>query len=163
MAAKAPCVHCRTEIEVPDRYAHGDHITCGACRTRHKVSRGDVLRLVLADVAPLKEQLEANRQLVNRLEAELQAARGSLGIGSVGFGIAVAYVIWQVALKEQPWSVGLLVKGIVIAILTGAVLEIANYLFLAKRQTMMRISAEIEEARSEGARLRQLLRDSQRV
>jgi hypothetical protein len=161
--AKAACVHCRTDIVVPDRYAHGDHITCGACRTRHKVSRGDVLRLVLADVAPVQEQLEANRQLVSRLEAELQAARGSFGIGSIGFGVAVVYILWQVALKEQPWSVGLLVKGIVIAILSGAALEVANYLFLAKRQTMLRIAAEIEEARSEGARLRQLLRDSSRV
>jgi hypothetical protein len=100
---------------------------------------------------------------VSRLEAELQAARGSFGIGSIGFGVAVVYILWQVALKEQPWSVGLLVKGIVIAILSGAALEVANYLFLAKRQTMLRIAAEIEEARSEGARLRQLLRDSSRV
>jgi len=161
--AKAPCVHCRTLIDVPDRYAHGDHITCGACRTRHKVSRGEVLRLVLADVAPVQEQLEANHQLVSRLEAELQAARGSFGIGSVGFGIAVVYLLWQVAIKEQSWSVGLLFKGIVIAILAGAVLEIANYLFLAKRHAMTRIGAEIEEARQEGARLRQLLRDSSRV
>jgi len=162
-APKVPCVHCRTDIAVTDRYAQGDHIKCGACGTRHKVSRGEVLRLVLADVAPLQDQLEANRQQVDRLEAELQAARGSLGIGSIGFGIGVVYLLWQVALNEQSWSVGLLVQGIVIAILAGAALEAANYLFLAKRQAMMRINADIEEARGEGARLRQMLRDSSRV
>ena len=162
-APKARCVHCRTEVSVPDHYAHGDHIKCGTCGTRHKVSRGEVLRLVLADVGPLQEALEVNRQLIDRLEAELQVARGSFGIGSVGFGIAVVYLLWQVAIKEQPWSKGLLWKGVAIALVTGVLLEIANYLFLAKRHTIESIDAEIEEARSEGTRLRQQIREATRV
>ena len=162
-APRAPCVHCRTDIPVPASYAHGDHIKCGACGTKHKVNRGDVLRLVLADTGPLKEALDANRQRVDRLEAELQAARGSFGIGFSGFGIAVVYLLWQVALKEQPWSTGLLWKGVAVALLSGIVLEAANYLFLAKRQTMTRIGADIDEARAEGARLRQQIRDASRV
>jgi len=31
--AKAPCVNCREAVEISDRYAHGDHIRCGACGT----------------------------------------------------------------------------------------------------------------------------------
>ena len=159
----ARCLHCRTDIPVPDRYAHGDHIKCGACGTKHKVNRGEVLRLVLADIGPLKDALEANVQRVDRLEAELQAARGSFGIGFSGFGIAVVYLLWQVALQEQPWSTGLLWKGVAVALLSGIVLEAANYLFLAKRQVMTRIGADIDEARAEGTRLRQQIRDASRL
>src|SRR5262249_17808079 len=78
---KSRCQHCRPDIVVPESYHHGDHIKCGSCGMRHKVSRGEVLRLVLADVAPLKEALQANRTLVDRLEADLRSARGSFGIG----------------------------------------------------------------------------------
>jgi hypothetical protein len=160
---KARCVSCRTEITVPDRYAHGDHIKCGACGTKHKVARGEVLRLVLADVAPLQEGLRANQQLIERLEHELAGARASFGIGANGFGIGVIYLIWQVALEKQPWSTGLLVQGVLLGILSGAVLELANWLFLAKRQRISRITEEIDEARAEGVRLRQLIRDAKRL
>ena len=44
---KSRCQHCRSDILVPDSYHHGDHVKCGSCGMRHKVSRGDVLRLVL--------------------------------------------------------------------------------------------------------------------
>jgi hypothetical protein len=43
--------HCRTDIVVPPRTRNGDHIKCGTCATKHKVVRGEVLRLVIADVA----------------------------------------------------------------------------------------------------------------
>ena len=36
-AQKARCVHCREDVTVPDHYAHGDHVKCGACGTKHKV------------------------------------------------------------------------------------------------------------------------------
>lgn len=162
-AEKARCVHCRSDVLVPATYAHGDHIKCGTCGTKHKVSRGDVLRLVLADTAPLKEALNANRQAIERMEAELQSARGSFGLGVNGFGLGVVYLLWQVALRDQPWSKGLLLKGIAIALLTGALLELANHLFLAKRQAITRLTAEIEAAQAEGARIRQQLREADRV
>src|SRR5512138_2708877 len=73
--AKAPCVNCREAIEVSARYAQGDHVRCGACGTDHKLLRGDRIRLVLADVAPLREALAQNEQLVARLESELARAR----------------------------------------------------------------------------------------
>jgi hypothetical protein len=160
---KARCVHCRSDVLVPDSYAHGDHIKCGACGTQHKVSRGEVLRLVVADVAPLHDALGANEQMVDRLETELQHARGSFGVGVNGFGVGVVYAIWQVARNEQPWSGGLLTKAIVISIVSGVLLETANYLFLAKRQQITRLSGEIESARAESQRLKQQIRDATRL
>jgi hypothetical protein len=159
---KARCVHCRSEVLVPDSYAHGDHIKCGACGTQHKVSRGEVLRLVVADVTPLHDALGANEQLVDRLEADLQGARGSFGVGVNGFGVGVVYALWQVARNEQPWSGALLTKAIAIAIVSGVLLEAANYLFLAKHQQITRLSAEIESARAESQRLKQQIRDATR-
>jgi hypothetical protein len=72
---RARCVHCRAMVTVPDSYQHGDHIKCGGCGTQHKVARGEVLRLVLADLAPLRESLSSNEILVDRLESEMRDAR----------------------------------------------------------------------------------------
>ena len=159
----ARCIHCRSDISVPDSYAHGDHIKCGACGTRHKVQRGDVLRLVLADIGPLKDALEANMQLISRLEDELRGARASFGIGANGFGLGVVYAIWQVGFQNQMIDLDLLLKALSVAIASGIALEAANYLFLAKRQRMMRLSEEIQEAREEGRHLQQKIRDASRV
>jgi DNA-directed RNA polymerase subunit RPC12/RpoP len=160
---KVRCVHCRTEISITDQYAHGDHIKCGDCGTKHKVVRGDILRLVLADVTPLQEALRANEQHVERLEHELAGARASFGIGANGFGIAVVYLVYQVAINKAAWTAGLLAQGIALGLLSGALLEAANWLFLAKRQRIIRLTAEIEEISTESARLRQLIRDTRRV
>ena len=131
---KARCLHCREEISVPDRYAHGDHVKCGSCGTKHKVVRGDRLRLVLADVGPLRDALGQNQQLVSRLEAELAHARASFGIGANGIGIGVIYVLYQVGMKGAPLSTNLLLNAVGIAVVTGLLLEAANWSFLAKRQ-----------------------------
>jgi len=160
---KVRCVHCREEIQVPDHYAHGDHIKCGACGTKHKVVRGDHLRLVLADVGPLRDALTQNQQLTDRLEAELAHARGSLGIGANGIGIGVAFAVYQVGMKGAALSVELLGNAVGIALVTGLLLEAANWAFLAKRHAITRLSAELEEARADGARLRQLIREASRV
>ncbi len=160
---KARCVHCRSDVLIPDSYAHGDHIKCGACGTKHKVSRGEVLRLVLADVTPLQEALASNEQLVERLETELREARASFGVGANGFGFGVVYALWQVARNEQPWSGALLGRAIGIALVSGALLEGANYFFLAKRQMITRLSADIEAARGESLRLKQQIRETSRI
>ncbi|HXB55203.1 MAG TPA: hypothetical protein VN461_10495 [Vicinamibacteria bacterium] len=160
---KARCVHCRSDVLVPASYAHGDHIKCGGCGTQHKVSRGDVVRLVLADVTPLHDALRANEQMVDRLEADLRVARGSFGVGVNGFGVGVVYALWQVARNEQPWSGSLLAKAIAIAIVSGVILEAINYFFLAKRQQITRLSAEIEAADEESQRLRQQIRETSRL
>jgi hypothetical protein len=161
-AATAPCVHCREEISVPAQYAHGDHIVCGACKTNHKVVRGDRLRLVLADVTPLREALEQNQHLINRLDAELKQARASFGIGANGIGIAVAFVVYQVGWKDVPLSLNLFLNAAGIALVSGLLLEAANWAFLAKRSAMIRLSQEITEAQAQGQRIRQQIRDSTR-
>ena len=161
-AQKARCVHCRTDIAIPDTYAHGDHIKCGTCGTRHKVQRGDVLRLVIADVTPLKEALNANEQLIERLQNELRGARRSVGIGANGLGIGVAFLLYQVALQNQPLSTDLLWQSALVAVASGVALELANLLFLAKRQAIRRLSSELDDARTEGRHLQQKIRDASR-
>ena len=162
-APTVPCANCREAISVPERYAHGDHIVCGACRTQHKVVRGDRLRLVLADVAPLRDALSQNEQLVSRLEGDLARARGSYGIGFNGILFGVGFAAYQHIVKDVPMSMSLLLNALGIAIVSAALLEAANWSFLAKRSRITRISEEIEEARAEGARIRQQLREATRV
>ena len=160
---RARCAHCRTDIVVPPTYAHGDHIKCGTCGTKHKVSRTDVLRLVIADVQPLREALADNKRMVERLEDELRGARRSIGLGANGIGIGVLYAVWQVALKEHPLNTSLLWSAVLIALASGVALELGNYLFLAKRQRIRRLSTEIEEARANGRQLEKQIREASRV
>lgn len=160
---KVRCVNCRTDISVPSTYAHGDHIKCGSCGMKHKVVRGDVLRLVLADAAPLRESLHSNQQLIERLEAELYAARASFGIGINGVGIGVAYLLWQVGLEGRMLAQNLFIEAVGVAVASGVALELANYLFLAKRQKMRRLANEIAEARQDGRALEQKIREASRV
>jgi hypothetical protein len=164
MPQKARCVNCRGDISVPDTYAHGDHIKCGSCHTQHKVVRGEgSVRLVIADVAPLREAYQANQALVERLQAELRHARGSFGIGANGFGIGVAYFLWQVAGQDTPLDVDLAWKSALIGVISGIVLELLNFLFLAKRKKLSRLSAEIREAEEDGRALQKKLREAQRM
>ena len=160
---KARCVHCREEVSISDRYAHGDHIKCGACGTKHKVVRGDRLRLVIADATPLRDTLGQNQQLVTRLEAELSRARTSFGIGVNGVLIGVIFGLYQVGMKGAPLSASLLANAAGVAVVSGLLLEAANWSFLAKRSAITRISRELEEARAEGQRLRQQIREATRV
>jgi len=157
-------VECRTEIAVPSSYTQGDHVKCATCGTRHKVSRsGESLRLVLADVGPLKDALQANEMQQSRLEAELRAARASFGIGVNGIGLSVAYAIWQVGFKDRQIALDLLWEVIGVAVLCGVLLEMANYLFLAKRKVMSRLSEELEDLETEASALKQKIREASRV
>ena len=162
---KGRCVHCRADILVPDTYHHGDHVKCGQCGTRHKVSRGERegVRLVLADVGPLRDALKANQSMVGRLEDELRGARHSIGLGANGLGIAVAYLIWQVALRDTPMSAGLIWQAVMVGVAAGVALELLNYVALAKRKAITRLSGELEEAREQGRALQQKIREASRV
>lgn len=160
---KARCVHCRSEVSVPDSYSHGDHIKCGACGTKHKVSRGEVLRLVLADVTPLREALQDNQRMAERLEDEIRGARRSLGIGVNGLGIGVLYVLVQVGLNDATLSMDLAWKALGIAVAVGVMLELANHLFLAKRQKIRRLSHELQETREAGRHLQKVIREAGRL
>ena len=134
----ARCVHCRADISVPDSYAHGDHIKCGACGTQHKVVRGE--RAAAGDRRRrrrCRRRCEANERDGRRGSRTSCAARArSFGIGANGLGIGVVYVLYQVAHRRTsrwtcssrwarswswPWRAGI-------------VLELAQLLFLAKRQ-----------------------------
>jgi len=162
---KGRCVHCRADILVPDSYHHGDHVKCGQCGTRHKVVRGERegVRLVLADVGPLRDALKANEAMVGRLEDELRGARHSIGLGANGIGIAVVYLIWQVALKDQPMSTALLWQGVMVGLGSGIALELLNYVALAKRKHITRITNDLEETKAEGRALEQKIREASRV
>jgi hypothetical protein len=162
----ARCVNCRSDIAVPASYAHGDQVKCGTCDTRHKVQRderGQLLRLVIADVGPLRDAVQANRALVSRLEADLAAARHSFGIGVNGLGLGVLYVMAQVGLEDKPLSQALALQALGVAIASGALLELTNHFFLAKRQKISRLNAELHDARAEGRQLQQKLREASRA
>lgn len=163
MALKVRCVHCRADVSIPDTYTHGDHIKCGACNTQHKVVRGEGVRLVLADVGPLREAFIANEALVERMQDELRAARGSFGIGANGFGLAVAYFLWQIALQDQPADADLIWRTVILGVVSGVALELANFLFLAKRKKIKRLTQDIRQAREEGRLMEKKIRESQRL
>ena len=160
---KSRCIHCRSDIAVPATYAQGDFIKCGTCGTQHKVMRGEGVRLVLADVTPLKEALRSNNSMIERLQDELQGARRSFGIGFNGFGIGVTYAIYLVAFQEHTLDMELATKAIAAMVVSGILLELMNYFFLAKRQRVKRLSAELEEARQQSEELEQKIRESSRV
>ena len=160
---KSRCAHCRSDISVPESYHHGDHIKCGSCGMRHKVSRGDVLRLVIADVGPLRDALLTNQALTERLEVELRHARGSFGVGVNGFGIGVIYAILQIVRADRNIDAALGTEAVMVAVVSGVLLEAANFFFLAKRQRLRRLGLEIDEARAEGRSLQQKIRDAGRV
>lgn len=160
---KGRCVHCRTEVAIPDAYAHGDHIKCGTCGTKHKVSRGEILRLVLADVAPLREALHDNERMIERLQDEIRGARRSLGIGVNGLGIGVLYAIVQVGLNEAVINAELAWTSLGIALAVGIGLEAANHLFLAKRQRISRLTEELRAAREAGRQLQKVIREAGRL
>ena len=161
---KARCVHCRSDIAVPATYAQGDFIKCGTCGTQHKVIRtGSSVRLVMADVAPLREALRVNDALVERLRDELKGARRSIGIGVNGVGIGVAYAIYLVALQEHAVDMQLAIKAVTAMVGSGIVLELLNYFFLAKRQRVKRLSAELDEAEQNSEELAQKIRESSRL
>jgi hypothetical protein len=160
---KGRCVHCRSDIAVPVTYAHGDFIKCGTCGTQHKVIRGEGLRLVIADVTPLKEALRSNDAMVERLRDELKGARRSFGIGANGIGIGVAYAIYLVAFKEHALEMELATKAVMAMVGSGILLELLNYFFLAKRQRVKRLQDEIDEAEAQSDELQQKIRESGRV
>jgi GAF domain-containing protein len=80
-----------------------------------------------------------------------------------GFAIGVAYVLYQIGPKEQPFSADLVWQAVAIAAVSGILLELANLLFLAKRQKISRLSAELEEARANGRAIEQKLREAGKI
>jgi len=127
------------------------------------VRSGEAVRVVLADIGPLKDALRAHEMQQSRLEAELRHARASFGVGVNGIGLGLAYAIWQLGFKDGQIGKPLLWEVVAVAILSGVLLELANYFFLAKRKVMSRLSGEIEEVEAERRSLEQKIRETSRV
>jgi hypothetical protein len=159
MDQKGRCVHCHSDINVPDTYADGDHIKCGSCGTQHRIFRTPGLRLVIADVAPLREELRDLQARITKIENELRTARGSLGIGVNGLGFGVIYVLYQIGLNEAILNQSLIVAAAGIAAASGIALELANFLFLSKRKLIDQLSGELETMREETKELQRKIRE----
>jgi hypothetical protein len=162
-APKPRCVHCRSEVTVPPGYAHGDHVKCPQCGTRHRISRGDGVRLVLADVTPLREALESNRQLVARLQNDLQRTIMTFGLAANGLVVGIFYVFFRAFLQGAPVDMRVIAQALGLSLAAAVVIEIVNYLYLGKRRRIDQIKADIEEARAEAGQLQQKIREAGRV
>jgi hypothetical protein len=107
--------------------------------------------------------MHANQAMIERLEAELSHARGSFGIGANGLGIGLIYALWQIALKDRGIDSGLVWETVGVIIGAGLALELANFLFLAKRKKISRLNQEIADAEAEGRELERKYREASRV
>ena len=160
----AKCLNCRSEVMVPNSFTEGDTLQCGVCGMGLKIQKtgGGLVKLVISDVGPLRDEMKSTQQRVASLESDLARARASFGIGINGFGIGVLYVIAQVMLEDKNVSRDLLFTATAIGVVSGLCLELANFFFLAKRREMARLSKEIGEATREINSIQQKIRDSLR-
>jgi hypothetical protein len=158
----ARCLNCRSDVPVPDSYADGSQISCGACAVHLRIIRTGGLRLVIADVAPFREMLKERKLLVAETTRDLQKARASWGIGVNGLGVGVLYIVARIALEERVLEQGLIIEAVVISVLVGIVLEVANTLFLSKRQAVSRLTLQLQEALADQKDIERKIRESSR-
>jgi hypothetical protein len=156
------CISCRSEVSVPDSYAEGAQIGCGSCAIQLRIIRTGGLRLVIADPLALQDSLRQVRLDIAQTSRELQTARASWGIGVNGFGIGVLYVVSRVALDEREINRGLILEAVVLSVVVGIFLELANHLFLAKRQNISRLTEQLRLAVAEQRELERKIRGSAR-
>jgi len=161
-ARVARCLSCRGEVSVPDAYADGAQIGCGGCGIQLRIVRKDGLRLVVADPLALQESLRQIRVDIKTASRELQAARASWGIGVNGFGLGVLYLVARVALEERHFNRELVIEAVGLSVLVGVLLELANFLFLAKRQTISRLTAQLRQANLDQRETERKIRESAR-
>lgn len=150
---------------MPANFGHGVMLGCKSCSSQLRLLRNDkgAIRLVIADAGPLRDQVTFNRSHVERLQADLTVARHSIGIGTNGFAIGVLYVVVQLGVEERVLDQAVMIEAVVVAVVVGVGLELANYFFLAKRKTMGRLSHEIAQMREEQVLLQSLIRDAERA
>lgn len=158
----ARCASCRFDVPVPDSYAEGAQIACGRCSVQLRVVRQGGLRLVIADPLALRESLRLLKLDIAQTNRELQAARASWGIGVNGLGIGVLDVVAKVGLEERRLDRGLILEAVVLSVIVGIVLELANTLFLAKRQAISRLTEQLRLATAEQKELERKIRESSR-
>jgi hypothetical protein len=158
----ARCVSCRSEVNVPDSYAEGAQIVCGGCAVQLRIVRAGGLRLVIADPLALRETLRQVKLDIAQANRELQTARASWGIGVNGLGIGVLYVVAKFALEERHLDRGLIGEAVILSVVVGVLLELANTMFLAKRQTISRLTEQLRLAAVEQKELERKIRESSR-
>ncbi len=73
------------------------------------------------------------------------------------------FAVYRVAIDGAPISKSLIVASLLIALVSGALLEGANWLFLAKRHAINALTQELGEARADASRLRAQIRDATRT
>lgn len=161
----ARCPQCRSNADVPDTYSHGDTLSCNVCHFQLRVLRSDkgALRLVVADAAPLRDQVSFNRVQLDRLQSELREARASFGIGANGFGVGVVYLVSRIALEERNLDLALALEALAVAVAVGIGLELANHFFLKKRKAIERIGGDIAQLREDQKHLQSLIREAERA
>jgi len=158
----ARCINCRGDVSVPDSYEEGAQISCGQCATQLKIVRSGGLRLIIADPLALREMLRELKLDIVRVNRELQTARASWGIGVNGFGIGLLYVIARMALEHRPLSRDLITRAVALSLVVGVLLELANSLFLAKRQAIAGLTAQLKMATAQQKELERKIRESSR-
>ena len=110
-------------------------------------------------IRSVREEMRANQQRMARIENELHAARGSLGIGINGLGLGVIYLLVQIGWDEQDLSRGLVVNAVLIGVVSGVLLELANFLFLSKRKLINQLQGELQLMRDETKELQRKIRE----
>ena len=158
----ARCPNCRSEVVVPESYAEGAQIGCGTCSVQLRIMRAEGLRLVIADPLALRETLRQIKVDIEATKRELQTARASWGIGVNGFGIGLLYVVARMFLEQRRLSQELVVRAIVLSLLVGVLLELANYLFLAKRKAISRLSEQLRRSVADQRETERKIRESSR-
>ena len=143
-------------MAVPDSYAHGDPSNA-ELGIKHN-GPGETLRLV-SGRGPCA-RLSPKRPLI---EVEANPARVAASARCHGIGIGVLYAIVQIGVNGTPISRELGWQSLGIAVLVGLGLELANHLFLAKRQRIQRLSADLQEAREAGRHLQKVIREAGRL
>ena len=160
---KARCVNCRTEIDDPaglcprrpHQVRHLRHQAQGAARRRPAAGAG---RRQAPEGRPARQPdpwWSASR-------TSCRGARRSFGIGANGLGIGGDLpASYRSRLNEPAWSLGpASPRGSASLVGTGLLLELANFLFLAKRQQMTRLSEEIQTARADGREIQRKIREA---
>ncbi len=157
----ARCVSCRSEVSVPDSYSDGSQIGCTGCGVQLRIIRtGGALRLVVADLLALNDALRENRKLIAETTRDLQAARASWGIGVNGLGLGVLYVVARVALEEREVNRDLIIEAVVVSVVVGILLELANTLFLAKRKAISTLTEQLRLATADQREIQRKIRES---
>jgi hypothetical protein len=158
----ARCISCRAEVPVPDSYEEGSQVGCPSCAVQLKIVRKGGLRLVIADVLALQDQLRETKTLIAEASRDLQRAKASWGIGVNGLGLGVLYVVARVALDERTLDRKLALEAVVLALVVGGLLEAANYLFLAKRRAITDLTKQLQGAIADQKELQRKIRESSR-